>query len=372
MAFILYTEFVVIIHGKTHACCNPDEDHHFRRRREVLAEGGENMKVNIYYGGRGMLDDPTLYVLRKIEEVLRELRVTVERFNIYEMKNSITTLPQTLKDADGIILATTVEWLGIGGYMQQFLDACWLYGDKEKIAQTYMQPIVMSQTYGERESELTLKNAWEILGGLPCSGICGYVEDLVTFEMNQEYTLMIEKSAENLYRTISQKIRSLPCSNQAVKRTVSRTRQMELTPQESEQLSRYVSDDNYVQTSKEDLEELTTIFRDMMGQDPGEDETPYIMDLQSHFVPQEDLNAVYLFTFEGRPKSLIIEIHNADLTLRYGGNEQADVYVRLKPETMDSIIGGRKTFQRAFMGGEMTAKGDFKTLRMLDEAFHFS
>ncbi len=38
-----------------------------------------------------------------------------------------------MKDADGIILATTIEWLGIGGYMQQFLDACWLYGDKEKI-----------------------------------------------------------------------------------------------------------------------------------------------------------------------------------------------------------------------------------------------
>ena len=36
------------------------------------------MKVNIYYGGRGLLDDPTLYVLNKMEEVLRELRVMVE------------------------------------------------------------------------------------------------------------------------------------------------------------------------------------------------------------------------------------------------------------------------------------------------------
>ena len=73
------------------------------------------MKVNIYYGGRGLLDDPTLYVVNKMQEVLTELRVEVERYNIYEHKNSITTLPQTIKDADGIILATTVEWLGIGG-----------------------------------------------------------------------------------------------------------------------------------------------------------------------------------------------------------------------------------------------------------------
>lgn len=79
------------------------------------------MKVNIYYGGRGLLDDPTLYVIGKMEEVLKELRVSVERYNIYEHKNSISTLPQTLKDADGIILATTVEWLGIGGYMAAVL-----------------------------------------------------------------------------------------------------------------------------------------------------------------------------------------------------------------------------------------------------------
>ena len=329
------------------------------------------MKVNIYYGGRGILDDPTLYVLQKIEEVLRELRVTVERFNIYEMKNNIPSLPQTLKDADGIILATTVEWLGIGGYMQQFLDACWLYGDKEKIAQTYMQPIVMSQTYGERESELTLKNAWEILGGLPCSGICGYVEDLVTFEMNKDYNLLIEKTAENLYRTISQKIRSLPCSNQAVKRTVSRSNQMDMTPEESEQLSHYVSDENYVQTRKEDLEELTSIFRDMMGKSEGEEETPYILEFQSHFVPVEELEATYLFVIEEQQKPLIVDLHGKDLTVRYGGNEQADVYAKLKKETMDDIVSGRKTFQRAFMAGEMTARGDFKTLRMLDEAFDF-
>ena len=47
------------------------------------------MKVNIYYGGRGLLDDPTSYVIDKMQEVLAELRVEVERYNIYEHKNSI-------------------------------------------------------------------------------------------------------------------------------------------------------------------------------------------------------------------------------------------------------------------------------------------
>ena len=223
------------------------------------------MKINIYYGGRGLLDDPTLYVLGKMEDVLKELRVTVERYNIYEHKNDIYTLPHTFKEADAIILATTVEWLGIGGYMQQFLDACWLYGDKELISSLYMQPIVMSTTYGEREGVVALENAWVILGGQPCSGLCGYVEDLVTFEMNQEYTLIIEKKAEDLYRSISQKIKVLPSSNQAIKQTVLRTQSMDLTPQESEQLSKYVSDDSYVKKQKEDIEELASMFKDILG-----------------------------------------------------------------------------------------------------------
>lgn len=329
------------------------------------------MKINIYYGGRGLLDDPTLYVLSRMEDVLRELRVSIERYNIYEHKNEIATLPQTFREADGIILATTVEWLGIGGYMQQFLDACWLYGDKEKISTTYMQPIVMSTTYGEREGELTLSNAWEILGGPPCAGLCGYVEDLATFQMNQEYNLIIEKKAENLYRTISQKIKSLPTSNQAVKQSVLRTQQLNLTPQESEQLSKYVSDDTYVKQQKEDIEELASMFKDMLGQTQDQDDSPFKKELESHFIPVEDYQATYSFIIEGVRKPLYVSIENKKLEIHFNQEDNADVVAKLSNEVMQSIIDGRMTFQRAFMTGEMTAKGNFKTLRMLDQVFVF-
>jgi len=329
------------------------------------------MKINVYYGGRGLLDDPTLYVLNKMEDVLKELRVKVERYNIYEHKNEIATLPQTFKDADGIILATTVEWLGIGGYMQQFLDACWLYGDKEKISQLYMQPIVMSTTYGEREGELTLSNAWEILGGQPCPGLCGYVEDLVSFEVNSEYTLIIEKKAENLYRMISQKMKTLPSSNQAVKQSVLRTQQMNLTPQESEQLSKYVSNDSYVKQQKEDIEELASMFKDMMGKASSEEREPFVKDFESHFVAQEDFAATYSITIEGYKNPLYISVRDDKLAVHYGQMEDIDVYAKLSIDVMQSIVDGRMTFQRAFMTGEMTAKGNFKTLRMLDQVFLF-
>lgn len=329
------------------------------------------MKINVYYGGRGLLDDPTLYVLNKMEDVLKELRVKVERYNIYEHKNEIATLPQTFKDADGIILGTTVEWLGIGGYMQQFLDACWLYGDKEKISELYMQPIVMSTTYGEREGEMTLTNAWEILGGQPCPGLCGYVEDLVSFEVNAEYTLIIEKKAENMYRMISQKMKSLPTSNQAVKQSVLRTQQMSLTPQESEQLSKYVSDDSYVKQQKEDIEELTSMFKDMLGKSASSGRDPFIKDLENHFVAQSDFSATYSITIEGCKSPLYIAVRNDKLEVRYAQEENIDVYAKMSMDVMQAIVDGRMTFQRAFMTGEMTTRGNFKTLRMLDQIFLF-
>ena len=55
------------------------------------------MKINMYYGGRGLVDDPTNLVLNKMQAVLEELNVTVERFNLYELRGALTTLPQTLK-----------------------------------------------------------------------------------------------------------------------------------------------------------------------------------------------------------------------------------------------------------------------------------
>lgn len=318
------------------------------------------------------MDDPTLYVINKMQEVLEELHVTIERFNLYELKNSITTLPQTIKTADGIILASTVEWFGIGGFMYQFLDACWLYGDKEKISRTYMCPVVMSTTYGEREGKLALANAWEILGGLPCSGICGYIADIAIFDGNEDYNRIVEKRAENMYRTINQKMASFPASNQAVKQMVAINQNIDLTPQESEQLSQYAADDSYVKRQKQDIQELTSLFRDMMGNtDQDERKEEFISELKEHFVPQAGFKAVYKIQIEGKRQPLIIEIDGAENNYYYGSADSPDVEIQISRETMDDIIYARMTFQRAFMGGDMKMKGDFRILRTLDQIFVF-
>ena len=328
------------------------------------------MKVNIYYGGRGLMDDPTLFVIDKMQEVLEELNVKVERFMLKELKNSITTLPQTLKDADGIILATTIEWYGLGGYMQEFLDACWLYGDKEKISKIYMCPIVMSTTYGEREGKLELARAWEILGGLPCSGICGYIADFSDLEMNEAYTTLVEKKAENVYRTIKQQVVSFPASNQAVRQKVLVSQNIDLTPQESEQLSQYAADDSYVQQQKEDIQELASMFRGMMSQENADTIDDYSNRFEKHFHPLPGFKASYKIVVEGTGKVIGLRVNGKEL--EYSDEMgRADVEAQITQEAMNEIMAGRMTFQRAFMGGDMKMKGDFKILRTLDDVFVF-
>ena len=330
------------------------------------------MKINIYYGGRGIIDDPTLFVISQITTVLEELNVKVQQYNLYEQRNGITALPNTLKDADGIILASTVEWFGIGGYMMQFLDACWLYGDKDKIKKIYMAPVVMSTTHGEREGMMNLAAAWEMLGGLPCDGMCGYISDTAKLENSPEYARIIDKKTENIYRTINQKMPVFPASNQAVITKVGVANSIDLTPQESEQLSEYASDDRYVRKQKEDLQELASIFRDKMGkEEAGGDSDEYAKTLYSKFTPVAGLSAKYMVSFSdnGKLKPVIIDVDNSKCDCRVGIEDDSDVALSVDQRTFEDILSGRMSFQRGFMAGSIKLKGDFKLLRSLDQLF---
>ena len=330
-----------------------------------------SMNVNIYYGGRGLIDDPTLFVIAKLEEVFSELNVKTERYMLHEQKNVMSTLPQTMKDVDGVILATTVEWLGIGGYMQEFLDDCWLYGDKEKISKIYMFPVVMAKTYGEREAEMTLKNAWDLLGGKPVQGLCAYVDENSDFEFNPTYVEIIEKYAESVYRTISQKRKNLPSSNRTIKQKILKDA-LKLTPQESEQLSKFASDDTFVKTQKKDIEELASMFKEMLNDEANGGDSYYTDSLSKAFKPQTDFAATYMLMISDKDINILIDVNNSDISITLGENNSADVIGKLSKNVFESVVAGRVTFQKAFMTGSMTAKGSLKTLRMLDEIFDFS
>ena len=309
------------------------------------------MKVNIYYGGRGVVDDPTIFVVNKIQEVLDELNVNVERYNLYEMKNQITTLSQTVTEADAVVLATTVEWIGMGGYMQTLLDACWLYADKGRIGDVYMFPVVMSKTYGEREVCLSLVNSWEMIGGRTGNGITGYVDDTTEFEFNSKCVEYIEKQTENIYRTISQKRISLPSSSQTIKNNVMK---------------------DVVRFTPQDIESLASIYKELLSDEEHGGDDYYINVFKNSFRPGTAFSCTYMIIVSDKNKTILINVNNDILDVEFGENNNADVIAKLNKAVFDDIVAGKITFHRAFMTGDMTAKGNFRSLRMLDSLFEFA
>jgi len=329
------------------------------------------MKINIYYGGRGVIGDPSLFAVKKMMQVFDELNVKVTKYDLYDQKNQIATLPQTLKDVDGIILASTVEWHGVGGYLMNFLDACWLYGDKEKIASVYMAPVVMATTYGEREAVLDLKNAWESLGGLTCDGISGYVADSKELEANKSYTELIEKSAENIYRSINQKHATLPTSNRAVTQKVSTTKKSLFTQQENEQLSELISDDTYVDKQKKDIQDLAGMFKTKLDLHKKDNLEDYVDAFKKCFKPVAGEHIRFLVKITDKNVAIAINIDNGNADIKLGEIVTPDVEYSIESKNLEEIIAGRKTFNGGFMEGSIKSKGKIAKMRMIDEFFPF-
>ena len=163
---------------------------------------------------------------------------------------------------------------------------------------------------------------------------------------------------------------SFPSSNQAVKNTVSSMPGIELTPQESEQLSQYVSDDVYMQTQKTDIQELTSLFKDMMEDTPEASQENKVA-FERAFKPQQGLQATYkLFVGEGKTP-LTIVVNGDEISCDHDDAKEADVEIRLDKPVLEDIFAGKMSFQRAFMAGEMKMKGEFRILRAMDQIFVF-
>lgn len=222
-------------------------------------------QINIYYGGRGLIEDPTIYVMNKLTEVLGELNMEVKKYNLYEDKQGHL---RPAKDPEGGGRRDPCRFRGVAWDRRIFtaVSGCLLALWRQGSYQGALYASGCHRHYCRRKDAYqTLTRAWEILGGIPCEGICTYVADHTDFETNPDYALLIEKKAESFYRSFSKKLKVFPSSTNSICENTLRPKTMQLTPQESEQLSMYVSDNNYVQKQKEDIEELTSMFKGLLG-----------------------------------------------------------------------------------------------------------
>ena len=82
-----------------------------------------------------------------------------------------------------------------------------------------------------------------------------------------------------------------------------------LTPQESEQLSEYVSNDSYVQKQKKDVELLSQKYRNILDTGRDESKQEFIKEIKDGFVRSgEPVEAVFSIEMTDTGRTLVIEI----------------------------------------------------------------
>ncbi len=203
---------------------------------------------------------------------------------------------------------------------------CWLDTDKAAVSDVYMLPVVMSRTYGEREVALSLTNSWEIIGGRNSRSLTAYVDDTTAFEFNSTYTTMIEDYAEDIYRVISKKVTSLPSSSQSIKKSIMKDT-VKLTPQESEQLSKYASDDAFVETQKRDIETLSSMYKELLNVEENGGENYYINILKDHFNTDNKQKVKYTLINSDEDICINIDV-NEKTSIRQNNKKNSGVFIK--------------------------------------------
>ena len=100
----------------------------------------------------------------------------------------------------------------------------------------------------------------------------------------------------------------------------------------------------------------------------------YLKDFEQAFKPGDpDKKRSFAFVIEGKKLPLSVNIEGDTCKCAYAHEPgEADVYVKISQNVMDAIVDGRESFQRAFMTGEISVKGNFKIWSELDDFFVFA
>lgn len=357
-------------------------------RRRINSSG--KRKIIVVYGGSNLADDPTYVVTDRISGVLTELNVTIKRIDLYKNDYSIDAFIDELEESDGVILATTVEWYGIGGHLQMFLDKCFASGRYGAFTGAYLFGIVVSRQSYERDAYSHLIKSWEILGGVESISLLTSIENSADLETDNELLMAIDKKAEDYYRVLNQQRLILPTSIHGnkvlfklpVKTRVDEGEQMiikqvvssETKEQTLENQMSFISNyDEFIEKQQQDIEDISSLFKEKLTtkNDISRKTFPEIFEYK--YKPDKtfaDCVISWVLNDKGN-ESFVLEFRGAKLKAKNGKKSDADVVMSCDIDVLSKITDGKLTVQRAFMTGEIKAKGNFTLLYKLDQLFAF-
>ncbi len=340
------------------------------------------MDIIIIYGGNGLADDISLAAIKRIHAVFKELEVSVKEYSL-SLEDNIEEIIRDIKNSQGVVIATTVEWLGIGGRLQTFLDRCYHAGQKAVFADKYLMSVVLTRINGERDANLYIQKAWDILGGREGISLCGRVEKFVDLETDQTIKSIVDKKTEDFYRIINQKRMSLPISTTSISHPTSQS-YVAAAGETHNIFSQVVCDDTPLQQpieedpikikQRKDIEELSDLFKSKLQTEnelTGNADNHYLNKLEQAYVGRDpDLHCTYNICLTDKPNSdIVLKIQSGMLKTYMGKDQMAQVVMEMDTSTFERILIGKLTAQRGFLTGQLKAKGNFTILYEFDHLF---
>jgi len=370
---------------------------------ELNQAGSKNRSrfITVVYGGEGFSDDPVLVGIERIVKVLNELEIGVRRIDLYKGNIDKAKLFGYINESKGIILALNVEWYGIGQRMQQFLDECYFHGEASFYEQKPMLGVCFSRHGFERDAYQHLLKSWEILGGCEGTSILATIPSAAQLETNFDWLFGIDKKTEAFFRIIQQDRGWLPLSkitgSVMIETPVSSIEQgaydrgsdkiaskygQEFVSSSSKQESKQANIktpsglienyDTFVEKQQQDIKDISSLIKKKLSTKAASEDQSLPKLLKEAYKYKGELKSTIQLVFEDQSKeNTVIELNNQHIRVYYGQRQDVDVTIIGSKEILYKVFSGKLSMQRAFMTGEIKAKGEFTLLYKFEEYFVF-
>lgn len=340
--------------------------------------------VTIIYGGEGFVDDPVLVALERISSVLLELGIGIHRIDCYKGSVPMEKALSYINQSAGVILSTNVEWFGIGARLQHFLDQCFFMGDEKYFADKPLMGVAFTRHGFEREAYEYIRRSWEILGGRDGVSLLAAIDKASTLETNFDWLYGIDKKTEGFYRILKQEKGLLPRSKGVEKIAIETPVTEAAIPmnnplpkayqgQKTKPSGAMIEDyDTFVEKQHEDIKEISSFFKKRLTKKVQETDASIPGLFKSAYRNKDEVEAkIQLVVDDQLKENTVIELNNQHIRAYYGQMADVDVTISGKIAVIKKILDGKLTMQRAFMTGEVKAKGDFTVIYKFNDYFDF-
>ena len=304
-------------------------------------------------------DTAARYACGRAAEVFTELGLTVETWKLAETADE--EVLAALTQAAGAVIALTVEWYGIGSRLQRFLESCHAAKPKDILAEMPLLAIVFSRDGYEREAAAYLTQAWRLLGGWPELEITGVFAEVSDFSENRSALEVIEKKAEQFFRYGLNQSYQLPQSAAAG--------QIGQPPQAAAGMAAETPEAESVHRDKANVKALSHKLQAKLEQKTRQTKQSLAELILQNYVGGSEQEYRLQLMVKDKPAENTFVLIKKTGVYAYAGEEEAVLTLFAEDEILRRCLVGELSFQKAFMTGQLSAKGELTLLYKLEDFF---